>query len=686
MSNPFKGARGFVVTTASSFTAIAVGLTLSVAPVLAATPGDYGLHEGDTISASGSSDPDIYIVNDWGYKRVFVNPAIFGFYAHLGGFANVHNVTAAVRDAFPTSALFRNCESNDQAVWALEVNGEDTAVLHHVAMSGADAVAQDANFFKKVFCINNNEAAWYPKSTMDYTMLSQIPVYVRGAGPTPSTGPVAGFNPNGGTQGSIDEFSLGSPAKSEALEGQSNVEIYAVDANLSNDGPLMVQTADVWFAETTGAASVKPWDYFKKVSLMVNGVVVASMNADNSADWSENNPAIHVDAADSRDYRMRFTGLSGVLKSDDTTTVSVAVTMNSVIDSADQDAVWAVELGNLRIMDESGLVQTIDPGDGSYTADSNDLEDTFTLGATDAAIFKVRDATDKVDAKVIEVSDSSDTNGVPLYSFTIEETNGVAMDITEMTLNFDTSDAYTDVYRKGYLYEGATLRGSETVSSGATVFDNMAIHLNGNQKKTFTVKADFKDTNDQANYQDGDTVAVGVQDDSVVFTDANGNDEADYGSQDVTTNPDTHELRVHGIRLDLVSVSSSHTTATPPADDVGTYVIKYKVTAFGADQYVSDNCAIGDDTSYSLFGVTSGADSCTLQSTGTTDSGTFLISDGSSETITATVAVSQGTASGFTGVQLEAVGYDEVAGSGDDNSYNFNLDDFKTGSEYLVKN
>ena len=156
-----KGTRAVLIKTASVLTGVATILSLSgilaFAPVAGAVaPSNFGLTEGNTISAAGSEDPDVYIINDAGYKRLFLNPVIFSFYGHLGGFANVKSVSAAARDAFPTSGLFRNCETNDQAVWAVEVNGEDTGVFHKVVMSGDTAVAQDPNFFAKVFCINNN--------------------------------------------------------------------------------------------------------------------------------------------------------------------------------------------------------------------------------------------------------------------------------------------------------------------------------------------------------------------------------------------------------------------------------------------------------------------------------------------------------------------------------------------------
>ncbi|MBX4211186.1 MAG: hypothetical protein KW806_00075 [Candidatus Yanofskybacteria bacterium] len=69
-------------------------------------------------------------------------------------------------------------------------------------VTGAEAVAQDANFFKKVFCINSNEFNWYPKGTA-YTSLSQIPNYSRTSPNPTSVGPIsvslAADNPAAGT-------------------------------------------------------------------------------------------------------------------------------------------------------------------------------------------------------------------------------------------------------------------------------------------------------------------------------------------------------------------------------------------------------------------------------------------------------------------------------------------------------
>ena len=136
------------------------------------------LKDGDVISAAGSSDPDVYIVNPHGYKRLFLNPAIFGFYGHLGGFSKVKSTTSVTRDVFVTSGLFRNCETNDVKVYGVETTGEDTGKIHWVNTTGAQAVADDPNFFKKVFCINTKEFNWYPQGAA-YTSVNQIPDYTR---------------------------------------------------------------------------------------------------------------------------------------------------------------------------------------------------------------------------------------------------------------------------------------------------------------------------------------------------------------------------------------------------------------------------------------------------------------------------------------------------------------------------
>ena len=172
--------------------ALIVSLAAPVA--MAATPAEHGLREGDVIRADG--DEDVYIVNEHGFKRLFVNEAIFGIYGHLG-FDKVRVVAPSVRDAFPTSGLFRNCESGDERVFGLDVRSADSADLRWIDTTGAAASRDDPDFFRKVFCINNAEQALYG-SGAPYRSVRDVPVYTAPSlRPTsqPSTSVLSGHTP-----------------------------------------------------------------------------------------------------------------------------------------------------------------------------------------------------------------------------------------------------------------------------------------------------------------------------------------------------------------------------------------------------------------------------------------------------------------------------------------------------------
>lgn len=133
--------------------------------------------EGSLISSyANDGNPDIFIINAYGYKRVFLNEVIFLFYGHLGGFQNVKPVTPSVRASYITSPLYRNCETNDATIYGLQITGADTGILHRINASSDELLSEDSNYQKKTFCINNNEYNWYPKGS-DYTLLSQVPGY-----------------------------------------------------------------------------------------------------------------------------------------------------------------------------------------------------------------------------------------------------------------------------------------------------------------------------------------------------------------------------------------------------------------------------------------------------------------------------------------------------------------------------
>jgi hypothetical protein len=522
-------------------------------------------------------------------------------------------------------------------------------------MSGAAAVAEDANFFAKVFCINNAEMALYSMGSA-YTALSQIPAYSRGGGPGPA--PAAGFNPNGGTQGNIDLVSLASPEETEVMEGQNKKGVYAADFELSADGPLLLQSADLHVDESSLPGSTKPWVFFDEVCVFLGGTQLACEDADTSTDWSD---------IGSGEYRIRFSGLSGVLVSDDTTQLEFKVSVKDVIDSGDLTggADWDIWLGDYRYLDESGLTQTDDFG----------TTDMFTVSEAEVASIDVRDATDEVDAFTIEVSDSGTTNGVAIYKFTIEEQNDVAIDIEDLSIDFFTSDVVTDVFAKARIKEGATQKGSDETVGATTLFNDVNIHLNGDQKKEFTLEVDLKDAD---NYAEGTTISADVVVTDLAAMDENGNDEDEITTSFVATS-NTHTLRTTGVNVELVSVSDAVSGDLP---NVGTYTIKVKVSSFGDDIYVADGCSDGGASfSWNIVGTASGSNACTLTSTGNDEGMSFLVQDGTSETFTLVVALNAN--DDFAAVELESLDWGLSDATSTANTEELVAADYRTDSNYL---
>lgn len=129
-------------------------------PTGMAKPEDYGLTEGDLVRAEG--DWDIFIINQYGYKRLFLNPAIFEMYGHLGSWEDVKTITPDTRDAFVTSTHYRWVDDPDEKVYHQEVTGEDTATLHWINMTAEDFLAQGGTA-NGIFTINKSEFDWYPR-------------------------------------------------------------------------------------------------------------------------------------------------------------------------------------------------------------------------------------------------------------------------------------------------------------------------------------------------------------------------------------------------------------------------------------------------------------------------------------------------------------------------------------------
>ena len=510
-----------------------------------------------------------------------------------------------------------------------------------------------------------------------------------------------------GTEGSVDNYDLGSADETEALEGEEEVEIYAVDVELADDGDLLLERVDVWFSQTATAED-NPWDYFKEVHLLVDGDVVASEDADSSSDWSDKATGNLTTASTDNEYRMRFSGLDSVFSSDDTTTVSVAVTMVNTIDSNDQDAVWVVGIDSdsgFRWVDGTGFI---------FTEGDTGLEDSFTVGNEETASIDISLSSDNPDPQVLEVDDNSDTNDVTVSIYNVEESQGVDVNITEIDVDLTVADPSGGVdltgsgagaiIKRAHLVVDGDVIGTETVTSTDTfanntgdsvvetiTFDNLDWDLDADDDMDVEVVLDFKDTNDSARYDNGTTVTV-TDFEITELEDANGNDEGDITTLTFTTDSETHEVRDEGIMVEFVGSSYVKTPSeTTGINETVEFTLEFDVTAFGDDMWVDQTCAVGttgtdvDAIEVSLDNDADGSSTtCTdVDSTGDEGTNGFEVKEGQTETFTVTILGNGGEAGGagspvtFT-ARINGVGFNVGTDAAGDTVYAFDMSDYKS--------
>ncbi len=500
---------------------------------------------------------------------------------------------------------------------------------------------------------------------------------------TPGTG-------TGGTlsgEGTVKSFVVGSADQSDISEGQDGVELVAFDVELDNDGSLKLDRFDLYMGELNGGThSSDPWDYFTSASVFAGNTKIGTMDVDSESDWTEYDAGTL--GTTSQEYRLRFSGLNAILANDYTTTISVQFDAVSNLDSADEGATWQFGTtgDSFRFTDATGFVFT----------DGADLADSFTFDTAEKADLELSSSDEDPEATVIEVEDTTDTNGVVIGVFEIEETEDVDVNITEMTVTLATSDTITDIAKKLYIYDGATLVGSETVTGLTVTFDNIDLDIDAGDTVELTVKTDIDDTNTQVRYQDGDTLSIASVD-LIEYQDEYGNDEVDipesgaYASQ-------THAVYANGISVEFVSGTTVKTFTADAAteDDQGTYTITFDVTAFGSDMYIDNSSEVaGADAAGQgvEFSVTSTAGTAVLGSdlleSNTTDAqdtaNVFQVEEGETRRFTLTViyAADSTPTDGSHSVKIDSINWGTATNDTNANYYIFNLGDYKTPALFL---
>jgi len=508
---------------------------------------------------------------------------------------------------------------------------------------------------------------------------------VGGGSPIPSTGGLSG------TDGTITDVNELSQYSSEEVgDGQSDVKVLGFEVEASNDGDIRIKSVKVSFNATGNSGSDNLDDYIDGVSVWMGSTKVGSadvsgFNEDSSNVWS------------------RTITLSGntIVKADDTESFYVSVDAINNLDSGDISGdSWTVNVDSIRFEDGSGVTTT-----DSTTGDlpSLDVPINFVSFST-AADTKLKFSTDSSspDASIVMVdeNDTSDdvlllvgkikldgTSDVLLEKFPVTFTAG---NVTTGATGLASTTGSVKFVIDGKEYSESVSSTYNTAVSSVT-FDNLDITIDAGSTVTFKVYADILSTDGALTV--GDTLKAS-------FTESNRNsldvensegDQLTTSEKTGTVNGEYQEFRVNGIGLSLISIGGEATTGTSANDDVGLFTIKFKVTAFGDNIYVS-SLATTAGLTYTVdkSGVATSSNAITASLVNNDDAtltsvGNYLIEDGDSEDFTLSISVPLGTGgtSGQYRASLTGFKWDTNDDTSMDNTYTSDMDAFKTAYKVL---
>ncbi len=369
---------------------------------------------------------------------------------------------------------------------------------------------------------------------------------------------------------SIDSVSADESSLEEGTEGG------VLAFELEIEGDVEIDRLDV-YAQEDGSASDDAEDYFVRAFLMVDGEEVAEVEVE---DWDQDDYSV-VSGSTGDDYRIRFSGLGLVLADGDEPEMQIGFEVLGSLDSADLSTDWDVEAEEVRFVDGKGF---------SDTFDVNEAE-TFGFDAEEVAELDITESSESPDGTTVEVDTDDTSSEVEIFVFEIEEENGVDVTINDLTMTASTTegDVTTTIDEVKLYVDGEEVGSDSPSASGALVFENLDLMIEGEESVEVTAHVVFNGTED---YTEGDETFLTFN--AVTEAeDANGNDEGDItGSNPTDFSSDTFTLRSEGLLIDIVSIDEEEDAASFSGDtDTGTYTFEFTVTAFGDDFYMDELAA-----------------------------------------------------------------------------------------------
>jgi len=500
-----------------------------------------------------------------------------------------------------------------------------------------------------------------------------------------------------GAEGQLTSFEEDAPDVTEVDEGQNDKEVINVSFE-ADDADQKITRVDVDFQAADSTESDKPWDYFDEVSLLFEGEIIATRDADSSSDWDKTEESTTYDT-----WSMRFSGLDLMIEEDEEVQLGVAVSVLTNVDGNDEGQSWevAIPVNGIRAVSPNGL---------SETYPTSELNEDFTVAGSDTGTLKFSQSADNPDAMALSLDDTVDTDDVLLAVYRMEADNQdifledllIYVDITET----GTATTMNQIVETFYLViDGKTYAESASTSAldADITFNNVDYTIEDGDIVEFEIRADFQPL-DGTIVVAGDTIAIDIDASDVIAEQASGGDAGDSITPTGDIAGNDHAYFTDAPIITLVSSTITKTLACDGICASGEAeraeaVIKYTVEApAGQDIYLPDEFAQDTDETDTTYGTgstfyvdeTGSANTATASLLATSDSAAetdtngWVVRAGQKAEFTASVTVTAN-ADGYYAVGMTSIEWatsSTAGGSATDYTYSM-YPDWETDSVYL---
>lgn len=497
-------------------------------------------------------------------------------------------------------------------------------------------------------------------------------------GTTTTTTTTSGLS---GGEASLEDFDLKS--ETDVEEGEM-AHVATIEFDVE-DGDVEINRVDVSFVSDGIVPNEEdePWDVFETITLMIDGEEVAEMDIDDEDDWLD----------DDEPFVVRLSGLDYVVDEGDSVEIEIYLTANSSVDGADvaNAAKWdlAIAEDGIRAVDSKGIQNYIGSDTlvyavNGYTAGEFVTFDVEVAGEGEEISMQI--SSDDPEESTLQVDNDDDSDWYDIFVFDLEaeetdiDLENVEIDIATVGNNYEDiiSDVKLTIDGEEFDVDTTTNPGSLLASLTFDIDGDVTIDADDTVEAVLSVE--FRDTNNQLRYQNGDTVQA-----TATLVEGEGDDYV-VDTNDVVG--ETHTLVAEGLSEDFTSKDSEAVTLGD--DTIAKFTFEFEVEAFEDTFYISEdaehatngfNITLDGGTLISATIVSTDAD---LNGAGTS----YRIAEGDTNYFEIEVQVESALAAGTAEsvrVTIDSLDYDTQSDlAGTDANLDLGAPDYRSGSVTVI--